>query len=194
MADFPTTEEILGYGRDEGDTENYSLTESALAAAKTILSNGCHRQFVIATTSSARVFVPTRGDVAFIDDCTAVSSVSNDGVSVAGSYYQLEPLNGRTAAGDSVPYDRLRRLSGSWLLGTYGEATLSVTATWGWAAIPTQIIEACKIITRDILANREVKFGIIDATDAGAIVARTNPVVRQAIETYRRSDHVAFIA
>ena len=187
MADFPTTEDILGYGRDE-NVENYDFTQAALAAAKTILNNSCGRQFVIASGSSARVFVPASYELVYIDDCTSVSSVTSDGQSVSASYYQLEPLNGRTVAGESVPYHKIRRITGLWSVGANPrEATISVTATWGWAAIPSEIIEACKILTKDIIANRDVKFGIVDATEAGAIVARTNPVVRQAIDTYRRS-------
>ena len=193
MADFPTTEDILGYGRDE-NVENYDFTQAALAAAKTILNNSCGRQFVIASGSSARVFVPASYELVYIDDCTSVSSVTSDGQSVSASYYQLEPLNGRTVAGESVPYHKIRRITGLWSVGAnHREATISVTATWGWAAIPSEIIEACKILTKDIIANRDVKFGIVDATEAGAIVARTNPVVRQAIDTYRRSDSL-FVA
>ena len=186
MADFPTTEEIKDYVNDKTATANYALVEAARYAAIAQLNNDCQRRFVLATTASARVFVPESACLVRIHDCTTVTSVTNDGSAVAASLYQLEPLNGLSAAGETMPYDRIRLISGGVFYANAGEATVSVTATWGWASIPYPIIEACKIIAKDILSNRDVRFGLVAVTDVAGVSARTNPVVAAAINSYKR--------
>lgn len=190
MADFPTTEEIKYYVNDKTATANYALVESARYAAIAELNNGCQRQFVVASGSSTRLFVPASCELVRIHDCTAVSAVTNRGVSVSGSAYQLEPVNALSITGETIPYEQIRLLSQSWDFGTSNaaEATVSVTATWGWSSIPYPIIEACKIIAKDILSNRDVRFGLVAVTDVAGVSARTNPIVAAAINTYRRAE------
>lgn len=189
MADFPTTEEIKDYVNDKTATANYALVESARAAAIAELNNGCQRTFVLADTASARLYVPASYEVVRIHDCTAVTAVSNDGVAVAASQYQLEPVNAISWTGEAVPYEQIRMIASTgWEFGTHNaaEATVSVTATWGWASIPYPIIESCKIIAKDILSNRDVRFGLVAVTDVAGVSARTNPIVAAAINSYKR--------
>jgi hypothetical protein len=188
MADFASVEELKDYVNDKTATANYALVEAARLAAITELSNGCQRQFVVATTATARRFVAESSELVRMDDCTTVTLVTSSGATVASADYQLEPLNGRSVTGEAMPYDRIRLLSGSWDFGSSNarEATISITATWGWASIPYPIIEAHKILTKDILSNRDVRFGLVAITDAAGVGARTNPVVASAVNAYRR--------
>ena len=105
---------------------------------------------------------------------------------MSASSYQLEPVNGLSATAEAVPYTRIRLLSGAWSVTDRAEASISVTATWGWTSIPYPIIEACKILAKDILSNRDVRFGLVAITDAAGVGARTNPIVASAIASYRR--------
>ena len=189
MADIATVEEVKAYARDETSTLNYEFIEQALNAAEAEINNGCARRFVVAgATATARVYAPESHELVRIHDCTEITSVVSSGSTVSASSYQLEPLNGLTAAGLAVPYDRIRLLSGSWDTGSSNrrEATITVTAKWGWAAIPAQIKQACLVLAKDVLSNRDVRFGLVAVTDAAGISARTNSVVRAAIEQHAR--------
>jgi hypothetical protein len=193
VATFPTVSELQAFCRDEQPTASYQFYSDALDAAIAELNNSCARQFVAASTASARVFVPDSYMHVRIDDCTSVTSVVNDGTTFSASNYQLEPLNGRSRGGETVPYDTLRLLgSTGFEFGDFSrhEATLTITATWGWPTIPSQIVTACYSLARDIAANRDVRFGLVAVTDAAGISARTNPVVRSAIEQYRRVEAI----
>ena len=67
------------------------------------------------------------------------------------------------------------------------EATISITATWGWAAIPARIEQAALIVAKEIITNRdEVKLGLVGFSDVGGVTARTNPIVRDTIAAYKR--------
>ena len=64
--------------------------------------------------------------------------------------------------------------------GVPGAATVTVTARWGWQAIPSMIQESCKIIAKDVLMQRnsDIGFGLVAVTDAGGVGTRENWIVR----------------
>ena len=190
MADFPTTEDLKAYINDKTATMNHPFVEAARAAAIAQLNNDCQRTFVVAGSASARLYAPSSYEIVRIHDCTSVTLVTNDGNTIGSSLYQLEPVNAMSWTGEAVPYEQIRMIgSTAWEYGTNNlkQATVSVTATWGWSSIPYPIIEACKIITKDIVMNRNsFGFGLAAITEQAGITARTNPFVASAINTYRR--------
>jgi hypothetical protein len=193
VATFPTVEQVQTFCRDETPTASFGFYSDALDAAIMELNNGCARQFVVAGTPSARVYTPDSYSTVTIHDCTSVTSVVNDGATITPTAWQLEPLNGLSWAGESIPYTRIRLIdSTTFDFGLYNgkEATVTVTAAWGWPTIPSQIVSACYTIAKDIAANRDVRFGLVAVTEAAGISARTNPTVRTAIETYRRVEAI----
>jgi hypothetical protein len=162
-----------------------------------MLDNACGRKFVVATTSTARSYMPSGGNLLFIHDCVAITSVVENTTTLTTAIdYQPEPLNGLSMAGESQPYYVLRRLSyygrkwWNWY-GIPGQATITVTAQWGWAAIPPQIKESCKIIAKDVFLQRNTTgFGLVAITDAGGIGTRENRIVNEAIVDYQRADAI----
>ena len=188
MPSIVTRAELKDYCRDT-ITASDAFYDSALDAAELSVSQGCARQFVAAGAATPRVFRPSHPTVLRVDDCTAITSVSNFGSTVAAASYQLEPLNGRVASGEVRPFEQIRLLGTTWDPGNYdGQASVTVTASWGWASIPAPIKEAVKIIAKDILSNRDVRFGLVAVTDVAGITARTNPTVKQIIADYRRTE------
>lgn len=189
MARYVTVEDMQAYARDETATANYAHIEAALDAAEAELDNACQRRFEVAGVSAtARVFVPASAELVRFHDCVAVSSIANRGTTVSAASYQLEPLNGLADSGEAWPYEQARLLSGLWDFGSSNdrEATVTVTARWGWVAIPPQIVQACKVLAKDIISNRDVRFGLVAVTEAAGIGARTNPIVASAIASYAR--------
>lgn len=186
---WPSTEDIKAYRRDDLPTDNDTPTAEALAAAVQTLCDECQHEFVIAPTDplnyTARTFVPDwRSDLLYVGDFTTATVVENGVTLTAGTHLQLEPVSRINFAGMAVPYNTIRRLNNTWY--SYGpRGTIVVTAAWGWAAIPARVIEAVKILTKDILENRDVKLGLVAVTDQAGISARTNPVVRATIDKFR---------
>lgn len=174
-------------------TANDDRLQAALDAAHQGIDNWCARKFAVASGSSARVYRPAPGSrMLWVHDCTTITSVVEDGTTLAsGTDFQPEPLNGITAAGESVPYDCLRRLGYQAWWYEDDEPTVTVTASWGWAAIPSPVVEACKLLAKDIATAREVQFGdVAGFGEFGAVRIRSNPQVAALIAPYRRAEAV----
>jgi len=175
-----TTPQIKAYCRNEIPTDDDEFFDVVIEDVDDYLFMELGRQVAVASTSSARVFVPESSCLVRIDDCTSIVSVTNDGAAETASDYQLEPLNGRSA-GVVVPYDRIRLIGGSWHSNGM-EATVSVTATWGWAAIPPRLTQAALMVAKERVLNRDVlKLGI-----AGFVDPVAREIVAETIAKYRR--------
>ena len=186
---YLTTAVFKTYLRSELTLEDTAY-DAAINAAELWLDNKCQRRFEVASSTTARVFSPLSGQVLIIHDCTAITTVVDNGTTlVTGTDYQPEPLNAITAAGDPSPYYRLRRLNGYWYSWN-SKATVTVTATWGWAAIPLSIVEACKIVAKDFFEQRDVTHGILGFSEAGGIGTRENRLVQDAVNQYRHPNTI----
>lgn len=158
---------------------------AAILSAQQHLDNACVRRFELADASSARVFAPDRPQVLIVDDCTTITSIVDNGTTLSASDYQAEPLNNLSPAGETVPFHKVRRLTGCWYQDC-GKAPVTVTATWGWQAIPYPIVEACKIVTKAVLEVRDTRFGLVEILDNGiGITPREVRAVRDAINQYK---------
>ena len=192
MGTYLTVADLKSYVRSELSVDD-GWYDAAISTAEGIINNNTGRQFVVAspTVSTARSYMASDGELLMIHDAAAIVSVVDNGVTLtSGTDYQAEPLNGLSYAGETVPYSVLRRL------GYYGNrwyswyavpnaATVVVTARWGWSAIPAQIVEACKIIAKDVFLQRDVAHGLIGVSDVGGIGTRENRVVVDAIAAYQ---------
>lgn len=193
MSSPPTTDQIIAYMRhDAADGDDTAFYSEALAAAVQTIGDESDHELVLAPSSSAghtaRTFVPDRcSDLIRIGDCVAVSAVIENGAALTeGVHYQLEPVNPRRRAGMAVPYTELRRLDTNWYAnGPRG--TVVVTGGWGWAGFSPRTIEAIKVLTKDIIENRDVKHGLVDVTEQAGVSARTNPLVRAEIDWLRET-------
>lgn len=188
MPRYLSVEQVKAYCRSEIPTDDDEFIEAACDAAEAALDHACQRRFQVASGSSARVFVPhVSSSVLRIHDAVSVSSVVENGSTRDPSNYQLEPVNGLSSAGEARPFDQIRLLSGDHWYTDFGKATVTVTASWGWSAIPARIEQAALIVAKEIITNRdEVKLGLVGFSDVGGVTARTNPIVRETINHYRR--------
>lgn len=179
---------LKAWRRDE-TTANDDLITEAINAAETGIDNALKRKMIVVTAGapglSARVYAPMASEVLFIDDCTEVTAVVENGTTLTvGTDYQLEPLNGLSEAGESMPYYRIKRHGRCWYTDD-GKATVSVTARWGWSAIPPQVVESCKVIADEMLRNPDMRFGLVDISEAGGVGSRENATVKKMIADYR---------
>jgi len=188
---YLTETELKTYMRSELTTDDASYL-AAILTAEAIIDNACGRRFDVATSSSARSYIASGGVLQFIHDCTTITSVVENGATLTTAVdYQPEPLNNLWASGETVPFCVLRRLSyygRKWynMYGIPGQATIVVTAAWGWQAIPAQVKESAKIIAKDVYLNRDTTgFGLVAITDAGGIGTRENRVVQEMVTNYQ---------
>lgn len=181
-------DDLKAQTRDE-TTADDPVKLAAINAAETWIDNELQRRMEVVTDGpsglTARVYVPGDSDVLYIYDCTEVTAVVENGTTLTvDTDYQLEPLNGLSEAGEPRPYYRIKRHGRCWYTDGH-KATVSVTARYGWAAIPAEVVEACKIIAQDILANRDTRFGLAGITEVAGIRMRENPAVAKMVEHYR---------
>jgi hypothetical protein len=184
LVDRAVFKTYLGVNRavDLGDDDQLQV---ALDSATAGINEALDRHVALAGVAAAtpRVFATRHSPLLFIDDCTTVTSLVDNTYALTATDYQLEPLNGIGRSGEYRPYSEVRRLGGYWY-DSGGWANVTITATWGWAQIPAPIVAACQILAKDILANRDVSFGIAAFTEYAGIRARENPQVWARIQPY----------
>ena len=174
------------YIRDEASGINDATLQGYIDAASVALGNACGRQWVVASGSAtARSFKPQGCSARLvINDCTTITSVVDNGVTlVSGTDYEPFPLNHLSAAGETVPYNTLVKPYTAWYTAT-GLASVVVTATWGWAAIPYQITQACLVLGKELCNNQDIRLGIVGIAEGVVTGIRQNKIVRDAIYAY----------
>lgn len=178
-----------------GDTVDDSELSDALAAASRGITDFCKRQFNKETSATARVYRVTRSGLAMVDDfhtitglviATGVTGVFD--TTWVASDYELEPLNGVRNGEPGWPYWKIRSLDSSALSFTASDrATLQVTAQWGWAAVPTQVKQACLILAAENFKLKDAPFGVAGFDGFGAVRVRDNAMAKSKLVPYRRN-------
>lgn len=172
---------------DPSDT----LIQLAIDAAEEAVDDYCGRVFVVAGASpTTRYYTPEtdRSSVLRIHDCVAVTTVVDDGSTLTAAQYQLEPVNGLLASGDSVPYTQIRLIDSAWWTFDAGKAVCAVTARFGWSALPHRYTQAVLILASDVLDQRALQNGIVGFTEYAGIRVRANPMVSSLLRRLRRSE------
>jgi hypothetical protein len=183
-----SVDEFKEYTRNELLLEDEEVL-GVLEATDDLLADLCQRRWVVAgDTATPRIYSPRSwSDVIRVHDCTLVSSVVADGVTVSPSEYQLEPLNGLDWAGNPRPYEQVRYIGNRWPFDNF-RATVTVTARWGWPSIPSPIIRAARVLSKDIAMHRDISFGVAVVPDIAAIRVRQASLVSDLIKNWRRPE------
>lgn len=152
-------------------TTNDARIAAHVTAASLEVDTFCHRQFGQHTgAADVRYFRPLNGEVCYIDDAYEISAIavdtSNDGTYattlVANTDYITEPLNGIGPNGQSGwPAYKLAGFSCS-KFPTYGpRPSVKVTAKWGWAVTPADVIEATYLLAHRLFFEVSVPSGVV---------------------------------
>ena len=185
---YVSEDEFRAYVRSEIDTDSVDLQQS-LDVADLMINKFCARTFQVAGSAAARTFVPDprAGGVLRIPDATTVTGITENGTAlVVSTDYLLEPVNTTQWSGEVWPYEQIRRQStGAWY-SYNGTGTVVVTATWGWVATPAAVKMAAKILAKDIISHRDVKFGLVGVSEFGGVRARQASLVGEILGPYRR--------
>lgn len=187
MGRYLDVDELKKFAKsDKGD--DIATYEDAIGAAQQFLDRATGRYLAVAAVDpTARTYRPHsfRSTMLWIHDCIGTPVVVEDGATlVAGTDYVLLPVNGITTAGEPVPFTSIERLANFWHWDD-NKLTVSVTARWGWAAVPPQAKTACMMVAKMILDGRDLKHGLAGLSEFGGVTDRDSRTVTTFVQQYR---------
>lgn len=174
------------------DNVDDAMLELAIESASRLVDSYTQRIFYSAGTAT-RLYVPLDNYVTEIDDLITLTELkTSDGDDFDTTWqakdYQLEPLNGVVDGLTGYPTTRIRAVDDFLFNVLDGEATVRVTGTWGWSAVPVAVKQATIIQASRIFKRNDSPLGIAGFGDMGAIRvgSQLDPDVRQLVEPYRK--------
>lgn len=201
--DYCTPDELKAFVRiaDDLDDDQVAL---AVSAASRAVDQATGRQFGLVAAPEARAFVPRFDALRMrwtvdIDDLMTASGlgvafdeVADGTFSAAITDYVLRPAN---AAAEGRPWTELAVRTSSAVQPSGPDASVQVTARWGWTTVPGAVQEATLLQASRLLARRDSPYGVAGSPDAGSevrLLARVDPDVAVALRLYRRRRRVVF--
>ena len=167
------------------------MLEMAIESASRQIDSYTERYFYNAGTA-VKLFAPLDNYVCATEDFITLSKVetSEDGESYdtewAAADWQAEPLNGRSG-GLVTSYTQIRAIESYLFPYRNGEATVRLTGTWGWSAVPIAITQATIILASRIFKRLDSPLGIISGELGSMRVGyRLDPDVQHLIDPYRK--------
>lgn len=121
---------------------------AVLAAASRAVESYCRRQFNKTTVAVPRRFRPLDWRRLPVDDFHTVTGlvVDSGGTVWTATDYDPQPWNGIINGQSGWPFFNLFAVNRSWSQS----AAITITAQWGWAAVPAGIKEATLAVAEDM--------------------------------------------
>lgn len=194
---YMTYDDLRDYVGIADNFEQSRLVNAGNAACRGI-DDYCGRRFFKDTSATAKLYPnPSIADVLRVHDFWDLASlvVSDSGALTVDVAFQVEPSGLNLQEG--FPYTGIRPLSHWWLSTTYpGQTSISVTAKWGWSAVPEPIRQASLMVAADIYKRKDAPFGVAGFGEFGALRV-SRDVLSQAeslLSPYRRYDTAIGVA
>lgn len=173
LIDLTTYKNLMGVqsGNTRDDAQITALLEPASQAIQTYTG----RNFALATTSSSRSYLYDGSGFMDIDDCTAVTTVqvtypNTTPYTLTSDEYQAMPdgnpvyyyliLYGGIAAYGISPEMGFTYNLDQYPFTQYKPPTVSVTATWGWSAVPYDVQLATALTIQNFVATKNAAEGL----------------------------------
>ncbi len=184
--DYCTATELKNYVRisDAADDTQVAL---AITAASRAVDHTCNRQFGVLSAAAER-FYTCHWDrdrcvwAASIDDLQVTTDFAVKYSETSITDYTLTPRN---SASEGRPWTLLILNEGGGPLVD----ELSVTAKWGWTAVPDPIKQATLMQASRFLARRDSPYGVTGSPEAGSelrLLSKLDPDVEVTVKRYRR--------
>ena len=173
------------------DNADDTLLESAIQSASRRIDEECNRWFYKTNQTPVQVYP------ASIYECGVLNDIANSSVTVKidsagdGSYattwtqgqqYQLEPLN---TVITGKPYRRIVAINGYSFPVAYDKPLVQVTAQWGWNAVPSDVEQACILLSMRQFARLNAALGVVGFADMAIQVRAVDPDVRDLLHSYK---------
>lgn len=190
--DYATTAELREYVTRDGSTVDDTFLALALTAGSRAVDRACNRQFGSVTPVQARKYSAVWDRrrcrwVISVDDLMDATGLT---VAVeAGTITPtvLQPVN---APQTGKPWTRLVVDPDATVRPTgLEEDEVTVTALWGWTAVPNTIKQATLLQASRIIKRRDAPFGVAGSPEMGSelrLLAKVDPDVEVAVRPYVR--------
>lgn len=193
--DYATTADLKSYLRITGAADDVQL-QLAVTSASRAIDSTARRQFGQVAALEARSYTArfdaTLGSLGLwvvpIDDLMDAAGLT---VAVAAGSITLYALNPANAAQRSRPWNRVVISKDSLILPKGETNAVTVTAKWGWTAVPDTVKQATLIQASRFFKRRDAPFGIAGSPDTGSelrLLAKADPDVAFMLKPYTRWD------
>jgi hypothetical protein len=181
---------------DTGTTLTTALLERAINASSRAIDRHCHRRFWLDSSTATRTYIVDDQLTAYVDDIGSrtgvVVKIGTDGTTfpttlTVDTDYILEPRNADKYAStsfDAFAFWQIRMVGGHRFYPYCGHPTLSVTAQYGWSAVPPEVEEACVLKAASLFKRKEAPFGVAGFGDFGVVRIRKDDDVIELLSDY----------
>lgn len=182
--------ELKAYVRIDDTVDDVQIS-LAIEAASRAIDVHTNRQFGSISSAEER-FYPPRYDrrrcvwLVETDDLMSTTNLAIEASDQAITSYTLEPVN---AAAKGRPWTGFVVDSDSAVTPSNTRVNVSVTALWGWTAVPDAIKQACLMQANRFLARRGSPYGVAGSPDLGSelrLLSRVDPDVCVILAPYVR--------
>jgi hypothetical protein len=173
---------------DELDDVQIAL---AITGASRAIDRAAGRQFGVVDSAEERVYTAEWDRITGLwhvntDDLMTATGLAIEVPAGSVTSYRFEPGN---AVSKGKPWTRIVVKADSAAKPDGCEDAVSITAQWGWTAVPATIKQATLLQASRILGRRESPFGVAGSPDLGnelRLLAKVDPDVAVLVASYRR--------
>jgi hypothetical protein len=164
--------------------------ELVIQAASRHIDQHCGRVFYSGIVGEVRYFTAVSRYRVFVDDMQAVTAVATDddgdetySTTWTAADYRLMPVN---PLGWPYTWIEVKRLTENYF--PRYTAAVKVTGTFGWAAVPDAVREACLLQANRTWARRNAPFGVMGSNDFGAptVITKLDPDIQNLLAPFVR--------
>jgi hypothetical protein len=172
------------------DNADDALIEQAIEGASRRIDGYCNRWFYKTNATAVKLYPATLYQVGTDDIATSSITLKIDSASdgtfattwTQNQQYQIEPLN---AVITGNPYRRIVAINGYQFPIAIDKPLVQVTAQWGWNAVPSDIKQACILLSIRGFARLNAALGVVGFADMAVQVRAVDPDVRDLLHTYK---------
>lgn len=192
--DVDSLKDYLGIDHAEQDETAVVVVPAASRAIDVF----CDRRFWADTTATVRYFDACSDHRVKVDDFHSTSGLvvahdsTDDGTydtTWTASDYELHPINGTRSGLEGWPYMEIRSTgTRTFPMGGY-RTRVSVTALWGWTAVPEPVTDACLIWAARLYRRAQSPegfFGGAAGFDPQRVSNRIDPDIALLLNPYRK--------
>ena len=166
------------------------LMTSAIGAASAWVNDYCARDFNKTDEATSRVFVPVTGTLLNVDDfftadgLEVATTPALDQVPWDPADFVLRPFNGVEGGVPGFPFRSILAIRTlRFPCGPIPRVT--VTARWGWAAVPVQVLQATRILAALYFRLKDAPLGVAGFGEFGPVRVRDVPQVTSLLDKVR---------
>lgn len=178
---YCTAAQLREHLGDPGGSLTSALLDRAVNASSRAIDRYCRRRFWLDSGVATRTYDVRDPLCAYVDDIGSrtglVVKIGTDGKTfpttlTVGTDFILEPRNADQYAStdfDAYAFWQIRTLTGRRLYPSYLGPTLSVTARFGWSAVPPEVEEACILKAASLFKRKDAPFGVAGFGEFGVV-------------------------